>query len=88
MTWVLGGLGVASLGTAAVFWISAEGKRSDLESAACAPSCNPADVDAVRDARLVGDVLLGAGVVLVGVAVAIWAFSGGKTTASRASLVF
>jgi hypothetical protein len=42
----------------------------------------------VRDTRIVGDVFLGAGIALVGVAVALWVFSGSKTPAPRAVLAY
>lgn len=66
---ILGGVSVVALGGAAFFWVSAESKRDDLDNAQCAPACNPDDVDTVKRDRLIGDILLGVGVVAAGVAV-------------------
>jgi hypothetical protein len=64
---VFGGVALVALAGAGVFWYRAESNRSDLE--ACKPQCNPDDVSGVKRDRLIGDVLLGVGVVSAGLAV-------------------
>jgi hypothetical protein len=66
--WVLGGVGVAAIAGAGFFWLSAEGKKGELDDSGCAPRCDEADVDAVRRQRLFGDIALGVGVASLGVA--------------------
>jgi hypothetical protein len=66
---VFGGIAVAALAGAGVFWFNAESNRSDLENAHCAPGCSGDDVAAIKRDRIVGDILLGVGVVAAGVAV-------------------
>lgn len=66
--WVIGGAGVLFLGGAGASWLIAESNRDDLDTAKCAPNCIPGDVDAVKTQRLIGDVLLGVGIVAIGVA--------------------
>lgn len=75
-TYILGGAGLVAAGAGAFFWLSAESKKKDLEDSHCAPNCSPDDVDAVRTNRIVGDVLMGVGVVSIGIAVVLWVTSG------------
>jgi hypothetical protein len=81
---VLGGIGLLALGGAGVFWYRAEAGRSTLEDAHCAPTCASSDVSAIKRDRLIGDVFLGAGVVLVGVAAYLF-FAPGKKEAKLAT---
>ena len=66
---VLGGVGVLALAGAGVFWAIAESSRSDLVSKQCSPNCNPDDVSGIKRDRVMGDVLLGVGIVAAGAAV-------------------
>jgi len=72
VSYVLGGVGVVSLGVAGAFWIGAESSRSDLDDARCAPRCNPDDVSAIERDRLIGDIALGVGLASLGAAVATY----------------
>jgi hypothetical protein len=64
---VFGGVAIAAIAVAGVFWYRAESSRSDLEH--CAPTCNPDDVSAIKRDRLIGDVFLGVSVISAGLAV-------------------
>lgn len=82
--WIASGLGVAALGTGAVFTIMGRGKHSDL--ADCSPNCDPArkdDYDALKRDYLIGDIALGVGVVSAGVAAVIY-FTGGSSSSEAA----
>jgi hypothetical protein len=84
LPYVLGGVGVLALGGAGIFWYRAEAGRSTLEDAHCAPNCAGSDVSAIKRDRLVGDIFLGAGVVLVGLA-AYFLIAPGKPEAKLAA---
>jgi hypothetical protein len=64
---VFGGVAIAAIAGAGIFWYRAESARSDLEH--CAPACNPDDVSAIKRDRLIGDILLAVSVVSAGLAV-------------------
>jgi hypothetical protein len=66
LSYVLGGVGFAGLGSFTYFALSGKAKQSDLEQH-CAPRCSQADVDAMRTRYLVGDISLAIGVVSLGV---------------------
>jgi len=70
-TFVLGGLGAASLTASAIVGIIAKRQFSDL-AASCAPGCNPALADPIRHRMIGADVALGVGIVAVGAAVIVW----------------
>ena len=84
LPYVLGGVGVLALGGAGIFWYRAEAGRSTLEDAHCSPNCAGSDVSAIKRDRLVGDIFLGAGVVLVGLA-AYFLIAPGKPEAKLAA---
>ena len=67
LAYVLGGVGVAALGVAAVLDLTATGDAHDLRGS-CAPSCAPSDVDSISTKYLVAGVSLGVGVVALAVA--------------------
>jgi hypothetical protein len=67
MAWLLGGVGLVALGTAAYFDLSANSRVLDLRSS-CAPNCEQSDVDAVRTKYTVAGVAAGVGVVSLGIA--------------------
>jgi hypothetical protein len=70
---VLGGVGVAALGTGAFLALSAGSQLSDLRSK-CAPHCAQSDVDAVNLRYTAAAITAGVGVVAIGTAV--WLFMG------------
>ncbi|MBX3181633.1 MAG: hypothetical protein KIT72_12800 [Polyangiaceae bacterium] len=76
LPWVFAGIGVVGFGVATFGWLSAEGKRSDVESSGCAPRCDPADRDSIERSRLIGDIGLGVGLVSFGVATVLWLTAG------------
>lgn len=61
VSWVLGGLGVASLVTFGTLAGVAHSDRAELR-ATCAPNCASADVDAVRNKLIASNVMVGLGV--------------------------
>jgi hypothetical protein len=72
-TWVLGGVGVAALGTATYFGLAAKAQLDDL-NAGCSPHCTDAQTRPGRADALAFDVLLAAGSAAVGAAV-VWALA-------------
>lgn len=68
--WVLGGVGVAALGSFAYFGLTGRSKESSLSSS-CAPRCSDDDIAGVRRSYLVADVSLGVSVVSLAVATVI-----------------
>lgn len=66
--YVLGGLGIAAIGTGIFFGVSAYGQYNDLKDQNCSPSCPKSETDAIRQKFLVADIAVGVGVVAVGVA--------------------
>jgi hypothetical protein len=75
---LLGGTGVALAIGGGVLWAVGKGAHGDLESS-CAPEglCATSDIDAARTKLIVGDILLGAGVLAVAGAV-YWYLSSGS----------
>ncbi len=67
---VVGGIGVAALGSALYFGLSARSQYEDLKS--CSPRCNPADTDAGHQKAVIADVSLAVGVAAVAGGV-LWA---------------
>lgn len=84
LPYVLGGVALAAFAGAGIFWYRAESGRSTLDDAHCAPNCASSDVSAIKRDRLIGDVCLGAGVVLAGLAV-YFLVAPGKAEAKRAA---
>ena len=84
--WVMAGVGVAAVGTGAVFEILGYTQHSDL--ADCSPRCPASrrdDYDTIQRNYLIGDIALGVGVVSLGVAAVIFATSGSAKEASSAA---
>lgn len=81
---ILGGAGVALAIGGGVLWAVGKGAHDDLEST-CAPEglCATSDVDAARTKLIVGDVLMGAGVLALAGAV-YWYLSSGTTQRTAA----
>lgn len=73
---VLGGLGVVSLGAFAILGVKGKGDLSDLQNG-CGKthSCAEADVDAAKTTLIAADVSLGVGIVSLGVATALFVTS-------------
>lgn len=73
LTYVFGGLGVVALGSATYFGVRANGELNELRAQPCAASssCDPAEVDAIRDRAMVADVSLAIGIACLGVATII-----------------
>jgi hypothetical protein len=70
---VVGGLGVAAVAAGAIFWGIGLNERSNLgTSCAAAHACAQNDVDASRTKLIVGDVLVGVGVLAVAGAVVLY----------------
>jgi tetratricopeptide (TPR) repeat protein len=63
--YVLGAAGVAGIAVFATFALLGKSDQRHLEST-CSPSCNPADVDALRTKFIIADLALVAGVVSLG----------------------
>jgi hypothetical protein len=66
-SWVLGGVGVAGVIAFGVLAAGAKSDRDELRDT-CAPGCDVADVDAVRDRLLFANLSLGVGIAALGVA--------------------
>ncbi len=79
--WLAGGVSLTSLLGAAYFWFAAESLRQDLLDRGCAPGCPEQDRESIRDRRLIGDVLLGVGVVSAGVFGYFWLSDSGPAAA-------
>lgn len=87
LPWVVGGAGIALAATGGIFWGIGLNDRSTL-SATCASShtCAQSDVDASHTKLIVGDVLLGVGVVALAASVYLFLRQGdspAQTTGSR-----
>lgn len=70
LTWVLGGIGIASLGGFGFFALRGSSTRSDLDS--CKPFCSQSDIDSSKQNFVIGDVFLGVGVVALAAATVIY----------------
>ncbi len=71
---VLAGVGAAALGSALYFRLRADGDADDLRST-CAPSCDPAQRDALSEKLVVANVSLGLGVGALAAAAVTWVLS-------------
>lgn len=68
-SWVLGGVGIAALGSFAFFGLSGLGDQRQAEApGGCAPNCNSSQVDPIRTKFTIADVSLGAGIVALAAA--------------------
>jgi hypothetical protein len=68
---VLGGAAVVGLASFGYFGLSSVSRRSELE-ASCAPSCDPAQVNAVRNKQIAADASLGVAIVAIAIGAWIW----------------
>jgi len=80
----LGVAGLVAVGSGIALDLSGSAGLSDLR-ATCAPRCAEADVDATRTKIIVGDTLLGVGVVAIGAAVFLWLTHDDSTPAPEAA---
>jgi hypothetical protein len=83
--YVVGGLGVAALGSFGYFAITGKIEQTDLESR-CAPRCQKDEVGSMRTRYLAADISLGAAVLSLGVATAL-VLTRPKATAAPAPVV-
>jgi hypothetical protein len=70
LTYVLGGVGVVSLGGFGFFALRGSSTRSDLDS--CKPFCSQDDIDSSKQNYVIGDVLLGVSIVALAGAVILY----------------
>lgn len=64
--WVVGGFGVAASGVGIGFWLSGLSAHSDLgRRCAAAHTCSDDEISSARTKLIVGDVLVGVGVILI-----------------------
>jgi hypothetical protein len=63
LTYVFGGVGVAALGTSAVFGVTALSARSEGDR--CRPNCSASQVDSITQRALGADIALGIGIVAI-----------------------
>lgn len=83
---VVGGVGLAALGTALFVTLDADADARRLRDE-CAPRCNPADVDDIEQRRVVAGVTAAAGGALVVAGVVLLLVHGSGST-SKASVAF
>jgi hypothetical protein len=65
-TFIVGGIGLAAIGSFAGFGLAGKGAVDDLQT--CKPHCAEADVDSARTKLIIADISLAVGVVALGVA--------------------
>ena len=70
LTYVLGGVGIVSLGGFGFFALRGSSTRSDLDS--CKPFCAQDDIDSSKQNYLIGDVFLGVSIVALAGAVILY----------------
>jgi hypothetical protein len=71
LTWVLGGVGLASFATFAVLGLDGTSKLDSMRSS-CGHVCSPSDVTSARNEILVGDIVGMVGLAATGVAAWLW----------------
>lgn len=74
--WVLGGVGVAALGSFSYFALTGKSQENDLESR-CAPRCKQSEADSLHQKYLFADISLGVALVSLGAATYFF-MSGGE----------
>jgi hypothetical protein len=81
LSWILGGAGALAIGGGAVLWASGVAQRNALRGqCASGPSCTRDDIDAAKTTLLVGDVLVGVGVLALSGAVVVALWSPGSSS--------
>jgi hypothetical protein len=81
--WVVGGMGIAALGTSATFTVLAKNQLDMLHST-CSPNCTSAQTQTGRTDALIAQVSLGVGATAVAGAV-LWAVLSGSSKAPQAA---
>lgn len=84
LTWVLGGVGLVSLGGFGFFALRGSSTRSDLDS--CKPFCSQDDIDSSKQNYVIGDVFLGVSVVALAGAVILYVTRPEKTVQMTGAL--
>jgi len=84
-SWVLGGVGIAALGSFAFFGLSGQSDQNQAEApGGCAPNCHASQVDPIRTKFAIADVSLGVGIVaLAAAAIVAVVHSSSEQGASR-----
>lgn len=83
LPYVLGGVGVAAIGSFAFFGLSGNSEKSDLEKS-CVHNCTDDQVSSVRTKYAIADISLGVGIVALGVATYLFLKPSSSSTASAA----
>jgi len=88
--WIVGGVGVVSLGAAAYFAASGLADRGDLKSQPCATTstCPQGDVDRINTKLVIADVTAGVGLVAMGIATYLFLTRSSSDTRSTRGGVF
>jgi hypothetical protein len=86
---IVGGIGIAVLGTGIVFGALAKSDLNKLEADPCAATrqCSSSDVSAIKTRYIVADVLMGTGVVALGIGVVLWLTHGGGDGSVRTGAI-
>ena len=82
VSWVLGGVGAASLVTFGVLGLHGTTRRSDLEKE-CFGNCEQSKIDSIKTEFAIGDIALGVGVVAIGAAAVLWLTNGPSTSTEK-----
>ncbi len=72
LVYVLGGLGVATLGAGVFFELHGSSQHNDLDTRGCKPNCPQSEVDSAKRNLIIGQVLLGVSAVSLGTAVVLY----------------
>jgi hypothetical protein len=78
LPYVIGGLGLASVGAGAL--LTLWGRQDNAALTACSPNCAPGDLDHVANLYVLSDVAFGVGAAAVGLATVMLIVRGGKGT--------
>lgn len=85
LPWIVGGIGVAGLGTFAITQILASGEVSDVEDGCGATkSCTDAELDPIRTKLTISAIGLGVGIAGLGASIAMFALMGGDSKSDSA----
>jgi hypothetical protein len=82
LPWILGGIGLAALGSFVGFGLSGRGDYFDLDHT-CSPHCTSADTSSMQTKLLVADISLGVSVVALTVATVLFLSKPSASTPTR-----